>query len=81
LSTQRAESVKVALVARGIVSTRIKAEGFGAGQPIVVNAISESDHQRNRRAALLIKNEKVENIRTTSFDEGISSLIKTLGLK
>ena len=82
LSEDRAGAVKSALVARGILSSRIKPVGFGSTQPLVKNAVSEDDHQLNRRAVILIKNELVENVKPKEIKpDSTPSLIKSLGLK
>lgn len=81
LSKQRAEAVKTALVARGILSARIATEGYGPTRPVVQNAKSEDEHQKNRRAVILIKDERVENVRSSKLEEGFDYFIKSLGLK
>ena len=48
LSTQRADAVVAYLVSNGVDSSRLKAEGYGELLPLVQN-VSESDRERNRR--------------------------------
>lgn len=81
LSKARAESVKRAIVERGVLSSRIDTVGYASKFPVIANASSESDHEQNRRAVIRIKNERVENVRTSSFELGFDSMISSLGLK
>lgn len=53
LSTERAQSVKTALVQRGIAADRVTAQGFGPANPIADNTSAEG-RQRNRRVEILI---------------------------
>ena len=53
LSTERAESVKRALVSRGIKEERIRARGFGESSPITSNG-TEDGRRRNRRTVFRI---------------------------
>ncbi len=53
LSEQRAESVKSALVRRGIDATRLRTRGFGFLMPIVPND-SEENRAKNRRTVFRI---------------------------
>jgi outer membrane protein OmpA-like peptidoglycan-associated protein len=48
LSMARAQSVRAALIARGIAATQLQAQGFGADSPIADNA-SEAGRAQNRR--------------------------------
>jgi outer membrane protein OmpA-like peptidoglycan-associated protein len=48
LSRRRAEAVRDALVARGVASDRLAAQGFGAASPIATNG-TEAGRARNRR--------------------------------
>lgn len=56
LSQQRAESVRNALVARGIAGTRILARGFGESRPLANNT-TQTGRQQNRRVELTILND------------------------
>jgi outer membrane protein OmpA-like peptidoglycan-associated protein len=53
LSERRAESVKAALVARGVEATRIETLGFGSSRPLVRERTPE-DRARNRRIQLTV---------------------------
>jgi len=81
LSDERATTVKNALIARGIHSSRVKSIGHGSKQLEVANASNEDEHQRNRRAVIVIPNEKVEVVRTSSFEDTFKNLLKNIGLK
>jgi len=52
LSQQRAESVRAALVERGVGADRLVAKGYGAGSPVADNR-SEEGRARNRRVELV----------------------------
>ncbi|WP_198520250.1 OmpA family protein [Flavobacterium sp. 5] len=52
LSQQRAESVKIYLISKGIPDTRLTALGFGDGKPIASNTTS-SGRAKNRRVELI----------------------------
>jgi outer membrane protein OmpA-like peptidoglycan-associated protein len=49
LSQQRAEAAVAYIVSKGIAKSRITAKGYGETRPIVPNAATEADFQRNRR--------------------------------
>ena len=49
LSQQRAESAVDYIVSKGIDKTRITAKGYGETRPIVAEAKTEEEYQRNRR--------------------------------
>jgi outer membrane protein OmpA-like peptidoglycan-associated protein len=55
LSQQRAESVKSALVSRGIDQNRVQAQGFGPTHPVASNATPQGRAQ-NRRTDLVVVN-------------------------
>lgn len=50
LSQQRAEAVRLAIIARGIDAGRLSAEGYGSAHPVADNATAEGQ-QKNRRIA------------------------------
>jgi len=56
LSEQRADSVRYALLNRGIASTRIVVRGLGLDYPIANNATAEG-RQTNRRVEVIISDE------------------------
>jgi peptidoglycan-associated lipoprotein len=49
LSQQRAEAAVAYIVSKGISKTRITAKGYGETRPIVKDAKTEEEYQRNRR--------------------------------
>ncbi len=55
LSSDRAESVRKALIANGIEETRLTAKGYGATKPIVAND-TEEHRALNRRTEMIIIN-------------------------
>jgi len=55
LSERRAESVRRALIARGVDSARLRVIGHGDRRPIHPNATSDREHAENRRVELIIE--------------------------
>ncbi len=49
LSQARAESARAYIVSKGIVADRITAKGYGKTKPIIIDAATEEDFQKNRR--------------------------------
>ncbi|SMB82128.1 OmpA/MotB domain protein [Hymenobacter roseosalivarius DSM 11622] len=49
LSQRRAQSAVDYIISKGVVKERITAKGYGETQPVVRNAKTEEQHQRNRR--------------------------------
>ncbi|MDJ0367878.1 OmpA family protein [Hymenobacter sp. H14-R3] len=49
LSQRRAEAAVAYIVSKGIAQSRITARGYGETRPIVKNAKTEAEYQRNRR--------------------------------
>ncbi|WP_161889688.1 OmpA family protein [Pontibacter russatus] len=49
LSQRRAESAVEYIISKGIDRSRITAKGYGESRPVVRNADTEEEHQRNRR--------------------------------
>lgn len=62
LSQKRAESVVSYLIESGIPESRLVAKGYGETIPIVKNAETEEDHQKNRRTSFRILSENFEEI-------------------
>lgn len=54
LSERRALSVREYLHTLGIASDRMQTVSYGEDRPVVPNATSEADHQKNRRAEFLL---------------------------
>lgn len=74
LSLQRAESVKVAIVARQVSPSRIVTKGLAFSKPVVANAKSEQEHAMNRRAEIVFVDETVESIIGSEFETKGSSV-------
>ena len=62
LSQKRAESVVNYLIDNGIPEKRLVAKGYGKSIPIVKNAQTEEDDQKNRRTSFRILSENFEEI-------------------
>ncbi|MCS6933804.1 MAG: OmpA family protein [Chitinophagales bacterium] len=58
LSENRARSVVEYLVSKGISEGRLRYKGFGFTQPVVKGAKTEEEHQRNRRTAFQVIQQK-----------------------
>ncbi len=54
LSSGRVETVMKYLAEKGIDSKRLSFKGFGESRPLIKNAQTEEDHQRNRRVEFII---------------------------
>lgn len=76
LSLQRAEAVKVAIVARQVAPNRIVTKGLAYSKPVVVNAKSEQEHAMNRRAEIVFVDETVESIIGSEFESKSASTTK-----
>jgi outer membrane protein OmpA-like peptidoglycan-associated protein len=57
LSQQRADAVVAYLMGKGIDAARLIARGYGDTQPLVPDAINDSEHAKNRRVQFLIVSE------------------------
>lgn len=64
LSQARAESVVDFLIEQGTSLTRLIAKGYGENMPLIANAQSEGDHQKNRRTSF-----KVLEIKDVDMDD------------
>lgn len=54
LSQSRADSAVAYITSRGINRARIAAKGYGMDKPIIENAVTEEDFQKNRRTEIKI---------------------------
>jgi peptidoglycan-associated lipoprotein len=54
LSENRAKSVVNYLIEKGINPTRLSSKGFASTQPVVKNAKTEEEHQKNRRTTFQV---------------------------
>ena len=54
LSQQRAQSVVDYLVSRGIARDRMEAKGYGETKPVIPNARTPEEHQKNRRTEVTV---------------------------
>lgn len=81
LSEQRAESVKSALVKRGVVANRMKTAGQGMNKPVADNNTPDG-RQQNRRTEIILLGETTDNIGGTSaidYMEGAIARLKEMG--
>lgn len=62
LSQKRAESVVNYLIESGIPPERLLAKGYGETKPVVKNAETDEDHQKNRRTSFRILSEDFKEI-------------------
>lgn len=67
LSDARAQSCVDYLIEKGIVKERLVAKGYGESKPLIVNAKTEEQHQRNRRTAFRILSEDYKPIKKSQF--------------
>ncbi len=65
LSKQRAKSAVNYLIMRGVNRRRLVARGYGESVPVIPNADTEEDHQRNRRTEF-----KVTSINNSNIQQG-----------
>lgn len=54
LSQKRAESSKTYIVSKGIKAIRISSKGYGESKPLIADATTEEDFQKNRRTEFKI---------------------------
>lgn len=62
LSQERAEKVRLAIVARQVPPNRVEARGLGKDKPRVSPEVSDQDRQLNRRAEILFPGETVDTL-------------------
>lgn len=72
LSQQRAEAVVADLVRKGVIATRLEAEGYGSKHPVASNA-TEEGRARNRRMALRV----LENGATATNPDSLADALAT----
>lgn len=75
LSQQRAESVRDALVSRGVAPEKIAAVGYGSSQRIAFGSTDE-DHAKNRRIAISVREASAAAEDVTSVQESQPSVAK-----
>jgi peptidoglycan-associated lipoprotein len=56
LSENRAKSVVLYLIEKGIDPARLSSKGYGFTMPVVKNAKTEEEHQLNRRTTFKVIN-------------------------
>jgi len=69
LSQKRAQSAVDYIISRGIDKDRITAKGYGEDKPLIKNAQTEEEHQKNRRTEITITNITNPNIEIKKKDE------------
>ena len=74
LSEKRAETVRNYLLSKGIAASRIISHGFGKTFPLIVNAITESDNEKNRRVEFRILEKKNAESQLINLPKGIQIL-------
>lgn len=67
LSDARAKSCVDYLVEKGIPMERLVAKGYGESKPLIANAKTEEEHQRNRRTAFRILSEDYKPVKKAEF--------------
>ena len=65
LSKQRAKSAVNYVILRGVDRSRLMARGYGESKPIIPDASTEEEHQRNRRTEF-----KVTSINSINVQQG-----------
>lgn len=68
LAQRRAQSAVDYIISQGIAKERLTAKGYGEYQPVVKDAKTEEDHQKNRRTTFRITN--VENLKVKFINTG-----------
>ena len=72
LSEQRADSVRAALIARGVQPARMQTKGLGFSQPVAENT-TEDGRTQNRRVNITLLGESVERIGGKAEEERLAS--------
>lgn len=67
LSEARAKSCVDYMIAKGIDLERLVAKGYGESKPLIANATTEEEHQRNRRTAFRILSEDYKPIKKSEL--------------
>jgi len=49
LSQKRAEASKAYMISKGVKSERVNSKGYGESVPLIMDAATEEDFQKNRR--------------------------------
>ncbi len=74
LSQKRAQSAVDYIVSKGIENDRITAKGYGEDKPLIKNAQTEEEHQKNRRTEITITNITDPSIKIKKKDESDEGL-------
>ncbi len=74
LSQKRAQSAVDYIISKGITKARIIAKGYGEDKPLIKNAQTEEEHQKNRRTEITITNITNPNIEIRKKDESDEGL-------
>jgi len=79
LSNARAQTVRSALVQRGIAPERLQARGYGFDEPIASND-TRANRQRNRRVEVVFPQETLESLKQSlqSQDKNLFEAFKSL---
>lgn len=78
LSINRAKSVKQALVNRQIAPNRMIVEGYASSRLLVYPELTREDRRLNRRAEILLPDNKTDVIQRAGLNSYISNMIETL---
>jgi peptidoglycan-associated lipoprotein len=70
LAQRRAQSAVNYLISKGVKSERMIAKGYGESAPVVKNAVTEEDHQRNRRTTFRITNTEQLKVKFINVGDG-----------
>ena len=70
--SQRADSVRAGLIARGVQPARMQTKGLGFSQPVAENT-TEDGRTQNRRVNITLLGESVERIGGKAEEERLAS--------